>query len=220
MKKVYAILTALTIACAWHIQTDARATIDGTISFPDTVTTPPIIRLYHCGRKLVSEQRGNTVTFSIRKEQNVKQMFLLIASRISPIGARRNETPLVNTVDHLAVPENLSYKFYSLVLEEKTGHWAVAGTRALNTERQIPDNTIIVLWDPNTIASVSGETATDSLRITCRDDIISFFGSEQKLQECAAKIQLEAINSDLFHETPTETVKLVVDKCRVLRVCA
>jgi len=195
----------------------------GSIAFPSSLTNAPSLRVYYCGQKVATDTFGSTVRFTINKESDNERMYVLVTTKIRPVSARIGVGEhLINTIDHLRVPNGQAYKFYALVRDKRadgSARWRVERKLELNESRCIPDDTLIVLWRPDCIAKLEDDSTQVFPRLVCKDDTVNRFGSSQQLHEFATEMWMEAINSDFFHaKRAKEKVRLAGN--RVLRVVA
>jgi len=214
------VLIGLLIAYTPHIQTEPLV---GSIAFPSSLASVPSLRVYYCGQKIATDTFGSTIRFTVNKESDNERMYVLVTTKIRPVSARLGMGDhLINTIDHLRVPNGQTYKFYALVRDKRvdgSSRWRVERKLTLNESRCIPDDTLIVLWRPDCIAKLEDDSTQIFPRLVCKDDTVTRFGSEQLLHEFATEMWMEAINSDFFHaKRAKEKVRLAGN--RVLRVVA
>jgi len=204
----------------------AAESLSGSIVFPADLATVPSLRIYYCGQKVPTDTFGSTIRFTANKESTSDRMYVLITTKIRPVVSARSlgDGQALNTIDHLTVPEGQRYKFYALIKDTRangSSYWRVDRKLALNESRCIPDDTLIVLWRSDCIAKLDGSSGQAFPSVVCKNDMVRRFGSAQRLNEFAAEMWMEAINSDLFHaKRAKEKVRLVEEKKRVLRVVA
>jgi hypothetical protein len=138
-----------------------------------------------------------------------------------------------NVIDYLRVPKAQPYKFYELVLVEdkipesvtefgnksekssaarknkknRTASWAIKSMSLDKNTRQIPDDTIIVCYDPACVDFLSGGSAFELPTITLKSDLLALLGSEDILQNLSNKMLLSSIDSDTVHASIAQNVK-------------
>jgi hypothetical protein len=138
-----------------------------------------------------------------------------------------------NVIDYLRVPKAQPYKFYELVLVEekspergtgsgnktekssvarknkknRTATWAIKSMNLDKNTRQIPDDTIIICYDPASVDLLSGGSAFELPTITLKSDLLALLGSEDVLQNLSNKMLLSSIDSDTVHASITQNVK-------------
>ena len=216
------ILAVFSVVPACSAKISHPTHLQGTMEFPSSIKTIPSMRVYYGGNKIKTEQRNQALSFSIPRDNSLKQVYMLITPKIMPINAKnKTEDLMVNTVDHLSVPNEQAYKFYRLTLTTNDGkeQWHIAAELDLNKDRYIPDNTIIILWHPDNIDSLTEMNGAYLPKVCCSDNTRTLFGSEQGLHEFATMTLLEAMNSDPFHGIGKgEKIKLADN--RILRVTA
>jgi hypothetical protein len=188
----------------------------GTIQFPHSIKTIPMVRVYSCGKKIpfqLCEADNEAKQFMFRVPQLIKQtrFCVLVTQEVHfAAHASKDQTRKNNTIDYLKVIPGQPYKFYELALtntldeHDKTiPTWAIKN-RALDPHTgKIPDEAIIICYDPNCIATLSGGSAFEFPTITLKPDLIALLGSEVELQNLSNKLLLSAIDSDTVHATIT-----------------
>ena len=204
----------------------AQNIVLGGIQFPGGVLSVPSVSLYWCGRQIpdvacVKNDHMNRFTFTLQRDRNQKRFYVLVTEVVRcvpPSHAKGCST----TVDHLAVPEGYEdYKLYALSLEqdassvggdgkqEKKYSWRMQEELRLLDDRSIPDETLIVVWDPKTVSHFDGGSSTELPSLMLRSDLISYFGTEQKMQRYAVALQLRAIDLNTFHAPMEQKIKVV-----------
>lgn len=189
--------------------------IQGTIQFPQTVSTLPSVRVYFAGNRLKCETNNITqqITFSLPAEPYQESFFLLITESI--------EFELEeNTVKYLKLPSNQAYKLYKLdCLTENTDvRWKVTEISIPVNTGRIPDGTIIICFNPDYIHRLDSGDMASLPSLIVRHDIINILGSEDKLRDLSSEIILKCLEWDTVHgsvhlavqhSTPCKTLVLI-----------
>jgi hypothetical protein len=191
----------------------------GNIVFPSTLEMVPSIRVYYAGRKIVCETDdcGKKVTFSIPEHKQRTFFFMLITSDIEFCSHE-------NTVPFLKLKKNCSYKFFVMEMiqvevpkkkkkpwanpfEKNIEYaWAIRQLELQLPDNRIPDETIIVCYNPDYIYSLEGGNNIEFPKIVIKPDILKIVGSEAKLHELSNKWFLAALNTDTIHDTPSAEI--------------
>ncbi len=171
----------------------------GSIQFPETLKTIPDVRLYYAGHKITTQTNNKTkgIAFSICESQNCSTFYVIITNDI------QLETPKdSNTIEYL-INNNSDYKFYVLkrITKNSEGEpeyeWVIQ-ERPL-VENRIPDNAIIVYYNPDYIETLEVENSIRLLKITMKKNIIDLAGSHKKLHDESEMMLCSAINLDSIH---------------------
>lgn len=190
----------------------------GTIQFPLSIQTIPIIRIYSCGKKIPFQlceidQDAKQFIFRIPQIIQHSQCYILITQKIQfESRPHKNQQLANNTINYLKVPPHQPYIFYELTLTEtkdkqdKTvSSWIVEQKTLDPLTNQIPDETIIVCYDPSYVDSLktlSGENSAFTIpTITLKPNLIALLGSEDELQKSSTRMLIAAIDPDTVHAT-------------------
>ena len=139
-----------------------------------------------------------------------------------------------NTVDHLEVPADKPYKLYKMALRETQAiqpessdklkligqvnkknknidsqyQWAVIEELALNSDRLVPDETLIIRWNPAHVTGTGGGYENELPTLLLAENIVELFGSEKLLQQYAIELLLASLESSMFHATMSQEIKV------------
>lgn len=190
----------------------------GTVQFPQSVKTVPVIRIYSCGKKIplqLCEIDNESKQFIFRIPQIMKQtQFHLLITQEIHFETRTYKHLSIenNTINYLKVLPHQSYAFYEITLTEtkdqsdKTlSSWIIEKKELDQKTGKIPDETIIVCYDSFYVDFLSGESSSAGESpftlptITLKSNLLSLLGSEQELQKLSNKMLLSAIDSDTVH---------------------
>ncbi|MDP3889443.1 MAG: hypothetical protein Q8Q25_02800 [bacterium] len=194
----------------------ASGLIVGTIQFPKILSTVPIIRVYTCGKKIPyhlceTNDESKQFTFRIPALIDQQKFILLITDKVHFETIHEN----INVIEYLKVLPGQAYKFYELTLitektsgSEKNEHeyrWDIKETKLVNG--RIPDETIIICYDPTCIDSLSGGSPFELPTIKVKGDVLKEFGSEKNLHDLSNTLLLASIDSDTIHADIQQEVK-------------
>ncbi len=184
----------------------------GTIRFPSTITTVPTIRIY-CGGRIVSssiDQKNKTISFSIPKYAQQFHFNIIIAETVSLAKvASKYQTMPNNTAAYYKLEQGQPYKFYSLLLvPEFSGEneqaqlrysWHIKNEVIYHDDLKIPDNTIIIRYNPNWISGIHGTNNFELPTIEVMPNVLQLCGSEQSFYEKSTQIMLASLDFDTMH---------------------
>lgn len=199
----------------------------GNIVFPSTLEMVPSIRIYYAGRKIICENDdfGKKVTFSIPEHKQRTFFFLLITPHIEFASHE-------NTVPFLKLKKGAPYKFFAMELvmhevskKRKTPgsnekqyaySWVVKPIDLSVVDGRIPDETIIVRYNPEFVSALEGGSMIEFPKIIINPDIIKMVGSETKLHEYSNRWFLASLNTDTIHDTAQSEIRMVPQSKTVL----
>lgn len=211
----YLILNGLSIF--WFlvipINTHAKTSLMiGAIQFPQSIQTVPTIRIYSCGKKIplqlcMPDHESKQFMFHIPQiTMQQTQFHILVTPEIH--FSHKNSTLERNTIDYLKVPSHQAYAFYELTLaptkdssNNTTHSWTIDKKNLDTTTGKIPDEAIIICYDPSCIDSLSGGSTFELPTINFKPNLLTLLGSEHELQKLSNKMLLSAIDSDTVHAT-------------------
>ena len=178
----------------------------GTVQFPKSVKNAQPMRIY-CGGKIISSEvdtETRRLVFSL-SEHKYKSYFYLLIAQPEHINFDLED----NTVKSLRLNPDSPYKFYTLEYvshKDKNSTWIVKEV-TLTTETKIPDETIILCYNPDYIDKLVGGSTIEFPKIMVRDDILNLVGSETALHEQSSKLLLSSLDYDALHQTISYSVK-------------
>lgn len=202
-----------------HASYESKSLFVGTIQFPQTIENVPPIRIYYAGRKIPtnSNHEGKCITFTIPEAKRRSFFYLYIAPQFDFCCTSNN-------IEYLKQTPSTAYKLYALELittptslvanthEKHKGnqiaqHWSVKEISIFDPTGKIPDDAIIICFDPAYIQSLEGGNSIEFPKIMIRDDIVKLAGSEDKLHELSTRWLLAALHTDSIHDTIAPCVK-------------
>ena len=186
-----------------------KSLFTGIIQFPLDIMDLPNIRIYYAGHKITTEMddHAKKVIFTIPEIKERSFFYLLFVTNIECCTHE-------NTVPFLKLKKNQPYKFYSLQriqnpknkrkrtdLNQTEYTWIVKELSLTLPDGRIPDDTIIIYYNPSYIQAVEGGAAIEFPKIFIKPDILSFVGGQQKLEHMSNTWFLAALNTDLIHDS-------------------
>jgi hypothetical protein len=199
----------------------------GNIVFPGTLEMVPSIRIYYAGRKISCENDdySKKVTFSIPEYKQRTFFFLLITPHIEFASHE-------NTVPFLKLKKGSPYKFFAMELvaqetpkkrkglggseTQRTYSWVIKPIDLSGVDGRIPDETIIVRYNPDFVTALEGGSMIEFPKIIINPDIIKFVGSEAKLHEYSNRWFLASLNTDTIHDTAHSEIRMAPQSKTVL----
>src|SRR5581483_3730006 len=123
-----------------------------------------------------------------------------------------------NTVLYRALEHGQPYKFYVLTLKEKVIHpenvvllgnsskeptshyyWDVKEIPLSTYQARIPDDSIVICYNPDFVDAISGGNAVEFPSIKIKRNILNLVGSEAKLHENSIELVLASLDHDMLH---------------------
>lgn len=194
-----ALITSLTCQLMASIE---KKVMVGSIQFPKAVEHLEGIRIWCGGKKIKSETdpEGKKVTFSLTTNKYQNYFYLLITEHPG------SQTAEDNTIQYLKSHPQHAYKFYSLELLAD-GTWRIRELKISLETGRIPDDTIIVYYNPEYIEKVQGGNHIELPKIFLKNDIIALAGSQDRLRDESIELLLSSLDFDTLHDTIKQTVK-------------
>lgn len=206
----------------------------GSIQFPSILEMVPNVRVYYCGRKISTDidEFGKKIMYSVPEHKQRTFFYILVTPDIE-FGSHEN------TVPFLKLKKSCPYKFYALQLvpyetpkkqNKKLGNgvertqiaytWYVKELDLSVSGGRIPDETIIVCYNPDFIQSVEGGNAIEFPKLVIKPDILKLVGSEEKLHQISNKWFLAALDTDTIHESLQSEFKITPQSKTVIAMTA
>jgi len=185
----------------------------GVIQFPHSIRTVPAIRIYSCGKKVTfqCDHEAKQLVFQVPQITNHTSCQILITEQVHFVPhTSASNTNCSNTIEYLKVPYQQPYLFYELTLTETknkqgqvTSSWTIDSRQLDKTTRKIPDEAIIICYDPAYVDTLVGGSTFEIPMIKLKTDLITPSRPEELIQEHSAKMFLSAIHSDTIHAAIT-----------------
>ena len=155
------------------------------------------------------------IQFTVAEDKSCRRFFLLITKSITPDIDD-------NTVKHIIIDPKQDYKFYELNIYtnqelainpiskqqevRETYSWMIQNRR-INRDGIIPDDTLIMIFNPNYIESIGHSTSLELPKIIIKKNILELSGSEQKLTDENNELLLSCLDLNILHTDPASKVK-------------
>lgn len=210
---VFSILSILAIGYPCKSLASGTSLLLGSIQFPQSVKSTPNIPIYHKGVKVPCEvdHELKKAMFNIVKNRHCREFHLLIVEEF----AFESEE---NVIKYLKIDTTKKHKLYRLSLERNSTPNSSRGTLTRqavetkpeyrwNTEEvmvdvedgRIPDDAIIICFDPSYVATVQGGSSIELPKIILKEDLLTSVGSEENLHDVFASLILSSLDYDMLH---------------------
>ncbi len=187
--------------CVGHVFTFADKTLfSGAISFPRLLDAPNI-RIYCGGNKIPCSVKDNIVSFEFEENKYRSHFYIVITPTFS------FQMIEDNVVDYAKLNPEQAYKFFEVTLLKSERRWQVRELALPSDTGRIPDQAIIICYDPEYIQKIDGGEVLQLPTIYIKDNILDLAGSEEKLHEQSIKYVLASLRLDPFHATTQQTMK-------------
>lgn len=220
-----------------------KALFMGTIQFPSALKKVPLVRVYCGGNRITSQNLDSAkqATFTVPFEERRRTTFSLLITQTIKFQPEEG----TNTIQYLKIDPEQDYKFYVLELikteqpkhiasddffnaehmaklnqshpnNQFTYEWKIIEHTLLNG--RIPDDTIIVCYNPDYIENLSGGNAVELPHIYIKDNVLNLAGSEAQLHDASAALLLSSLDTDAIHASIHQEVKHESQRTRVTMV--
>jgi len=213
---VFLIFTPLTRTTAREQSPHASPLILGTIQFPNIISHMPIPRIYFAGKTIPCDvHKGEKkITFDLLKYKSTTEFYLLITESITHVLKKNPLIVPMHTIDYITIPHEQTYKLYHLMLIEDptqldTYTWQIIPQLLSEHSSRLPDETIIVLYMPEYVQTVSGGNTLELPSIIIKSDVIDLAGSEDALLDQSIRLQMAGLNSDTIHSPLKQAIKQI-----------
>jgi hypothetical protein len=181
----------------------------GSVQFPKTIESMEDICIYYGGKKINTEvdREGRRISFSLSEKKH-RAIFYLLVIDCANMSMQTTDT---NTVQYLKTVPNEPYKFYVLELidgidKNEKSYWRIKQTR-LSDSGHIPDDTIIVCYNPDFVEKIEGGSELEFPKIYIKEDILSIVGSDSLLHDQTVQALLSSIDYNALHSSIKHQVK-------------
>lgn len=214
MKKLYLSIIAFFLIAfqdASAFLQDSPKLFSGSIEFPIQMDFD--LCIFYKGQKLKTEQSidSNSIQFSFTDKSETQTIFLIITHAMTCI------TEESNTIEHLKLTKDNAYICYKLQAQRETQDedhqmltWKIEQHEL--TQRVIPQNSLIFLFDPSLIAGLKIQSWKPECVFRIIPTIIATPAATQKELNRAitiarlAALDIDAIHSKTTKNTPTQAV--------------
>lgn len=175
----------------------------GSIQFPSHIKEVPQMFLYSLGSRVqgTPDSPSHKFTYTISRPRGIERFWLVITQNLSCTQAEQN------TLKSWKVDITKPYKFYSLtrVLDEEAieqdggetrprFRWEVISHKLSEQDGLLPDDVVIVYYDPALIADIRGGSPFEWPTIIVRNDALSILGSEAALHDVSTRLSIAAMD--------------------------
>lgn len=185
----------------------AAGFIMGAIQFPHAVNDVPVLPVFVCGQRIpltICGVDNDSKRFIYQVPHVAIQPPLFLVIMETPVGYKKNDDSENNTIDYLTIPKDTSYKLYNITRspENRSSYWHVQEVHVDEKTRKLPDETIIIYYDPLLIDRLDGGNQFELPTIYLKPNLLDLLGSEEHLHQQANCIALAAIDSNAIHICP------------------
>ncbi len=186
----------------------------GSIQFPHVLESIPELRVYCKGHKIKCEKSNESrkLSFAIQDVRHRTSFYIVITNNIKYKVLERN------TISHLIVDPKKPYKLYRVDFAEDRSAaefgaddlhyvWRVQEQRLPIKNGRIPDDAIIICYNPDFIDAVKGGNAIELPTVHIKQNILSLLGSEEKLHDSSIELLLASIDHNAIHSTIQQELK-------------
>jgi len=210
-RKVQLLILSIASLISGPWATELLAIYVGNIQFPYIVEKVPSVRAYFAGNKIACSVNNESkkTTFSIPSYQHGTPLYILVTEHVHWAAEE-------NTIKYLTADIGKPYKLYLVkphrLSPNKKGEmnevcWDIQES-ILDLDGKIPDNTVIVVFNPKLIDTLEGGNSITLPSLCVHSNIFECgVGSERELHTMAAELLLSSIDSDSIHKKTDQIVK-------------
>ncbi len=189
----------------------AKGLFIGTVQFPSTVQEIPSLYVFSSGNWISCEKNNTTkrVTFTLPEDKR-RTIFPIVITENVQWEMEDNS----NTVKYLKIPHKQAYKLYTIELIKYTNEpkasgshqgtpytyeWIIEEETSTLKDGRLPDDAVVIYFDPAYIESLEGGSAFELPRIVIKKSIASRAGSEKKLRDLSDLLALSSPDLKAIH---------------------
>jgi len=200
---LFLLFLAITIhsnTLSWDVYSLDKNLFVGNILFPQSVSIIPQICLYQRGTKIQTEtdNSGKKIQFTVSENKKHNKLHFLITQYAQP----KMEN---NIVTGLKVGRKQNYKLFRLKFINQN-RWNIR-EKKLESERIIPDDTLIIIFNPNYVEKVDGGNSFELPKVLIKENILELAGSEKKLHNEVNELLMASLDLNTLHIKPTSEIK-------------
>jgi hypothetical protein len=208
------IFSFLTIIGSYPLLGYTKGLFIGSIQFPSALKSVPDIRIFCGGNKITCEKdnAAKRISFMIPEDKHRTIVPLVIAESVEFEVVKES-----NTIAYLKIPAGKPYKLFMLELQkvarkidpESRSHvyheddftyeWNVRVEKNLFANGRIPDDSVVVYFNPDYIATLSGGNKFELPRIMMKKNLLALAGSEEKLHDFSTSLILSSLDLNAIH---------------------
>jgi len=176
----------------------------GAVQFPRTLKKIPSLPIYFAGNKIPCNlsNESKQITFNIPSYQRNTPLYILVTEHIQWNAEE-------NTIKYLKVNTSQPYKLY-LVSPQKNNEQGVlweTQEQALDCDGKIPDNTLIIVFNPTLVEGLEGGNSITLPRLCTYSNLLERIGTEEQLHAMTEFLLLAALDTDSIHKKIQHTIK-------------
>lgn len=181
--------------------------IMGSIKFPKSITQVPMIRIRCMGQRIPTAScEVNHITkefsYSIPLPAAQKTFYMLITEDVQGKNITQNQShaSAVNTIQYLKILPEQAYTCYKCVLTNQPKNtWRITPHTLDPDTGQIPDDAIIICYNPAYVDRIEGQNKFTLPRIIIKEEILDLVGSNEDFEQYNTRTLLTAMNNDALH---------------------
>lgn len=213
-KHVLLIITIAGLTSGIIARAESQMLFMGSVQFPHILESVPELRVYCKGHKIKCEKSNESkkLSFAIQDARHRTSFYIVITNNIKYKIQERN------TISHLIVDPKKPYKLYRVDFvpqqytfdfdnEQQQYVWQVEEQRLSLKNGRIPDDAIIICYNPDFIESVRGGNAIELPTVHIKSNIVALLGSEEKLHDKSIELLLASIDHDAIHSAIVQELK-------------
>lgn len=178
------------------------------IQFPKSIKNVPYIRMYYRGGivKALIDNESKKIVYRLSEKKQLNFFYVCIVKAQDLECIKPSTDPRCNTVQNFKVKPDRPYKLYSLEMVGDSS-WRVKQEHLDQSMGLIPDDAILVCYNPAYIAGVAGGNEIDLPKIFIKENIVSLTGSEDSLNETSTELLLSCLDFDTLHTTVQQVIR-------------
>jgi len=174
------------------------------------------VRKFHHNKEYINKVEIKAIPYSLVEAKAVQSFHMLICENVS-VSSRSN------TVQHLCVPKDVSYRYFILHGARQYDEnnqvdgclWSVQ-EQSLHGEQAVPDNTIVFVFDADLIEGLEVKSWAQNSNVRLMPDIvIKKTATESDLKQAIVQARLAAMDLDAIHNHNLNSVKKIDKKAVV-----
>ena len=176
------------------------------ITFPENYHSQGI-KVYQGGEILHTNVSGHTISFFIKDMSRTKEFYLLVVKPCN-LSYVFNEVAK-NTVQYRAVAPGKSYKFYRIkIASSAISQPFTIETITLEENQKIPDQTVIIFYNPEYIESLFCSKENSILTLSVIKDLFDVSGGEDMMYYEEILYLFDTIHTDTLQHKPIYKITL------------
>lgn len=189
--------------CASAFSYVEKKALVSAIQFPKTIKNAPYIRMYYRGGIVKGDvdNEGKKIVYRLSEKKHLNFFYLCIVKAQDLDCIKPGNDPYSNTVQHFKIKPHKPYKLYSLEMVGDSA-WRVKQEQLPFTTGLIPDDAMILCYNPHYIAKVAGGSEIELPKVYIKEGI-----SEATLADTSTELLLSCLDFDTLHNTVQQVIK-------------